>query len=455
MMLPKDFVTALEDQLGVEEAGSLLSTLTQLTPTTIRLHPSKGSNFSDGAPIPWCPQGKLLDLRPIFTLDPYFHAGAYYVQEASSMFLWYVLEALVSHDASPLVLDLCGAPGGKATLIGDFLQGKGLIVTNEVIQSRTAALRTNILKSGYQNIVVANNDPRDFSNLTGLFDIVVVDAPCSGEGMFRKDPKTIEEWSINNVEKCALRQRRIIDNIIPCIKSEGFLIYSTCTFNDNENIDNVGFFAQKYNMQSVVLDFPEDWGIQVLVKNNVVGYQFYPHKTIGEGFFIAILKAPSKSYAINTKQRPPSPKLIDVDKGAATIVKEWLASDDIELYYDKNRQIHALPYGIIETINLIGMYTRLIHAGITVGEVNKTVFIPHHGLALSNLISSHVQRHEFNTNDVLLFLKKNITEVKLNQKGWVLATYKDLGVGWFKNLGHRINNYVPEEYRIRMDLPKI
>ena len=196
------------------EYDAFRAALDQDPQVSIRINTRKLSAPTKGAEVPWCATGQYLDKRPSFTLDPLLHAGCYYVQEASSMFVEQVYRQFIDTEA-PVVLDLCAAPGGKSTHLASLLDGKGWLVSNEVMRNRVNILRENIIKWGAPNVTVTNNDPADFGKLTGLFDLILVDAPCSGEGMFRKDEQAVEEWSPENVRFCAERQRRILADIFP------------------------------------------------------------------------------------------------------------------------------------------------------------------------------------------------------------------------------------------------
>ncbi|MBY0432810.1 MAG: RsmB/NOP family class I SAM-dependent RNA methyltransferase, partial [Cyclobacteriaceae bacterium] len=257
-------------------------------PVSIRLHPKKKIAWP-ADPVPWADQGRYLSERPVFTLDPRLHAGAYYVQEASSLLLEQALKQSVDITQPLRVLDLCAAPGGKSTHLLSLLSGDSLLVSNEVIRSRASILAENIQKWGYSNVIVTQQDPRDFQRLTGFFDVIVTDAPCSGEGLFRKDPEAMKEWSPNNVELCSQRQRRIVNDVWPALKPGGVLIYSTCTYEEKENMEAVATLTQDFAAESVSLTLNPAWGIATLEKSGCIGYQCYPHRVKGEGFFISVL----------------------------------------------------------------------------------------------------------------------------------------------------------------------
>lgn len=283
-MFPVDFIHSLETHFGEERARRLISALSGEPSLSVRANPAKISaeklaeHFSDDVDgvVPWCPEGLYLKKRPSFTLDPLFHAGYYYVQEASSMYAGVLLERamrqLLAGRPGLRILDLCAAPGGKSTHILSIIGPNDILLSNEVIRSRASILAENVAKWGYPNVVVSNNDPADFSSLDAFFDIVVVDAPCSGEGMFRKDSDAVSEWSLDNVRLCASRQRRIVSDIWPALREGGFFIYSTCTFNTLENDENVA------------------WIVSELGAELIEQRRFLPGEERGEGFFIALLR---------------------------------------------------------------------------------------------------------------------------------------------------------------------
>ena len=243
MELPASFIDHTRALLGEGDYGKLVTSLNSEQPVSIRLNPMKPFAFRFGErAVPWCGSGFYLQGRPTFTFDPLFHAGCYYVQEASSMFVEQALRRYVGKE--PVVmLDLCAAPGGKSTHLRSLLPEDSLLVANEVIRNRSQILAENLTKWGHPDVVVSNSDPSDFARLEEFFDVILTDVPCSGEGMFRKDPVAVSEWSPENVEICWQRQRRIISDIWPCLKPGGILIYSTCTYNTKENEDKIRWIS--------------------------------------------------------------------------------------------------------------------------------------------------------------------------------------------------------------------
>lgn len=449
-ILPESFVQQFVRQWGQPSYEAFVHAFDDSLPTSVRVHPFKKSIVYDESDIvPWCPYGRYLKERPIFTLDPLFHAGAYYVQEAASMFLWHILQSCFGEKRDIKVLDLCGAPGGKSSLIADFLQQNGVLVTNEVIKNRAYILKANMEKSGYHNIIVTNNDPKDLGQLTGMFDLILVDAPCSGEGMFRKDEGAIREWSPDNVKTCSLRQKRILSDILPALKPEGYLLYSTCTFNDEENIKNVAWLCREHHLTSLSVPDIENFGITTVSENNCVGYQFFPHTHRSEGLFISVLHNQGVENKIFSKKKP----LVSLPKKMVEIcVPNIKNATSGHFFYDPNEDIHFFPKEHITFLESVMAVSKTIHAGVNIGRIIKTDVIPHHALALALDKGENLQQLELNKELSLAFLQKSLHEIPESPKGWLLVTYAGLGLGWIKNLGNRINNYLPNEAKIRMDI---
>ncbi|MBO4986505.1 MAG: RsmB/NOP family class I SAM-dependent RNA methyltransferase, partial [Paludibacteraceae bacterium] len=261
-MLPVEFIESLHEQLAPNEVQQLCQALETTPVTSIRLNDKIDylTFECDTDEVPWHEDGYYLSERPQFTLDPLFHAGCYYVQEASSMFVECALQQYLSRDS--VVLDLCAAPGGKSTLISQYLGDAGLLVSNEVVRQRVFILSENIQKWGNGNTVVTHNQAADFGmRLPSLFDCILVDAPCSGEGMFRKDDGAISEWSEKNVNACVERQRKIVQDVWDALRPGGLLIYSTCTFNPWENEENVEWIAETLGADILPVNIHPSWGI--------------------------------------------------------------------------------------------------------------------------------------------------------------------------------------------------
>jgi len=451
-MLPPPFEHQMQELLGRAEYAAFLAALQEKPPVSIRLNFFKtadGKNLGTPSAIPWHPQGFYLMERPVFTLDPAFHAGAYYVQEASSMFLYEALKQSVDFSKPLKVLDLCAAPGGKSTLVADMLNPESLLVANEVIRSRVGVLRENLEKWGAPNIAVTSAEAEDFAALEGFFDVIVTDAPCSGEGLFRKDPDAVREWSLGNVELCSARQKKILANVVEALKPGGILAYSTCTYNRSENEDNTAWLTQNFDLELLKLKTPAEWGIA----ETEGGYRFFPHKVKGEGFFISVFR---KKEGILKKQNVP-PGFRNIKPLAKNLVPElarWLNGNlELRFFQTPSGEVLALPAALENDYLFLDKFLKNKWFGTAIGEFKGKDFVPSHALALSRLISPALPALELEREQALRFLKKETFDVPPDvPRGWVLARFAGLNLGWMKVLPGRMNNYLPPERRIRMDI---
>lgn len=281
--------------MGDECFERYLHSFEEDAPVSIRLNPmkTKGMEPIDGEPVPWCRNGYYLKQRPNFTMDPLFHAGCYYVQEAASMFLDEVLrQHLTAHRSPFTALDMCAAPGGKSTLLRAALPADSTLISNEPIRQRASILAENVEKWGYPNHLVTSNYPKAFRATKSRFDVILCDVPCSGEGMFRKDPATIREWSPQNVEKCWRLQREIVADAWQCLNPGGLLIYSTCTFNTKENEENISWILSEYDAQALAVETKAEWNITGSLLNGFDEpvYRFIPGISRGEGLFLCVIQ---------------------------------------------------------------------------------------------------------------------------------------------------------------------
>ena len=429
-----------------------MQSIDQTPSISLRTNPAKFNLPVTAEQILWCKTGLFLPRRPSFTLDPLFHSGAYYVQEASSMFMEQAFHQ-IEHSTDRIVLDLCAAPGGKSTHLLSLIDRNDLLVANEVIRSRVSVLNENIRKWGHQNVVVCNNDPADFSNLEGLFDLILIDAPCSGEGLFRRDPSAIQQWSVDNTILCATRQRRILYDIWPALKTGGHLIYSTCTFNPAENEENLQWLAQNNNLESIRIPLQESWGVEEIQINGLYGYRFLPQNVKGEGFFLTLIrkKDGSDSFSISKKIKS---RLEKMPKQFAEI-RNWLNTSDSE-FFAKSEYLIAFPEDKISVLNILSEQLRVISYGLPVAQFKKNDLLPEHTYALS--VDRNIDIFgtiELDLRDALLFQKREEIKINSTVKGWMLVQYQGIPLGFIKNLGNRANNYFPKEWRIRMTLPEI
>lgn len=422
MNLPKEFETYTRKLFGEERYALFLKGLDQDSPTSIRLNTFKlkeNEGISETLipqQIPWCKEGYYLNERPNFTFDPLLHAGIYYVQEASSMFLSHVLRQLIKHPVT--MLDLCAAPGGKTTCARTAIPDGSLLFSNEPIGKRAQILAENIQKFGHPDIVVTNNYPRDYKKTKLVFDVIIADVPCSGEGMFRKDVQAIEEWSLQSVEKCCQLQRSIITDIWDNLRPGGILVYSTCTFNAHENEENVAWILNHYDAELIEIPVEKEWNITSSLIGNPLNdgrkfpvYRFIPGLTKGEGLFMAVLRKAGVNENLN------NPNDIRSDKIVA----------------EANKKLKVLVHGVKKNI-----------------EKGKNI-IPDHSLALSIVGNKgKFPAIEIDYSTSISYLRHEAIVLPPDSpKGIVTLQYRDVPIGFAKNLGSRANNLYPQEWRIK------
>ncbi|MCR9173600.1 MAG: RsmB/NOP family class I SAM-dependent RNA methyltransferase [bacterium] len=430
---------------------SLLDALNNSAPISVRRNPKKiEAELPTSQHIDWCEGGFFLSERPSFTLDPLFHAGSYYPQEAGSMVIDTVLRQLTLPE-SPVVLDLCGAPGGKSTLVLSYLNNQGLLVSNEVIQSRARILKENSIKWGFSNSIVTNNDPSEFQRLPNFFDVLLVDAPCSGEGMFRKDPTARKEWSEDNVKLCAARQKRILGDVWSSLKPGGLLIYSTCTFNENENEQNVTWMQEELGAEIISLEMPS----QFQKGRGEVGHYAIPGKTNAEGFYIAALRKngeplPRTSSGVEMKGKKKSkPKNITREKDLSQLT-DLVKLNEIKVWRWKDFLL-ALPEETEELMLSVSDTMRIVKLGTELGTLARKGFVPSHDLSMNVSLRRVDKSIELNRIEALKYLKGE-TFALSGDRGMQMVTYNNEPLGWIKHLGNRFNNGYPKEWRIKMKL---
>ncbi|HSI78970.1 MAG TPA: hypothetical protein VK957_23955 [Lunatimonas sp.] len=453
--LPGKFLEQLETVLDPRGIQDFQKSLEKASPTSIRFNPHKPiSKAATLDPVPWCPTAYYLPERPSFTLDPSFHAGAYYVQEASSTFLHHILET-IQLSPSSIALDLCAAPGGKSTLLSSYLGESGLLIANEVIKSRAQVLKENVIKWGLGNTIVTQNDPSHFSDLEGFFDLVLVDAPCSGEGMFRKDPAAISEWSPENVSLCAARQQRIIDQVGALPKGGGYLIYATCTYNRKENEENIAFLTREFAYEPVRIPVREEWGIresEIAVEDDTFyGYRFFPHQVTGEGLFISVLRRSGnsdQSVGLAKEFRHSHLKRVS-PRDIPNELSSQLDNTKALRLYQLGESYFAIPEKKQPIFEKLADCLNIRYFGVELGQVIRGEWLPSHEWALSVLEKKNIPRLALSRDEALKFLRKESISAENSQRGWLLVTYLGLPLGWVKNLGNRVNNYYPKAWRIR------
>ena len=417
MELPEAFESYTRGLMGEQLYRQFREGLDQPSPVSIRFNPFKYTLDTKDIPdsegeVPWCRSGIYLKQRPAFTFDPLLHAGVYYVQEASSMFLDHVLRQVIDHPVT--VLDLCAAPGGKTTCAMSAIPQGSLLFSNEPIRNRAQILNENVLKFGHPDIIVTNNYAKDYQQSGIQFDLILTDVPCSGEGMFRKDENAIREWSTGKVEQCRMLQREIVSDIWHCLKPGGILIYSTCTFNSLEDEENVLWIASQLGADFIPIKTPQEWNITgaLLPKPDTSQkplpvYRFIPGKTKGEGLFMAVLK----KHGTDTSAERPSWKALE--KRAA-------------------RSLHILSHGIRPDER---------KGKSLVPDISKALSLRSDKSAYPKINVSYAQAIAYLRKEVLTLPPDSPT-------GFVLICYQNFPLGFAKNIGHRANNLYPKEWKI-------
>jgi 16S rRNA C967 or C1407 C5-methylase (RsmB/RsmF family)/NOL1/NOP2/fmu family ribosome biogenesis protein len=447
-MFPEGFVKRIKSQEYIDADG-LLKALDEPSSVSIRINPSKWNKKPfNSDPVPWCETGYYLEKRPSYTLDPLFHSGCYYPQEASGMFIEQIFKKAINTNEYIKVLDLCAAPGGKSTHLSSLIGPEGLLVANEVIKTRTAVLAENITKWGYSNTIVTQNDPSAFSELTGFFDAILVDAPCSGEGMFR-DRIAVNEWSEENANHCSERQKRILSDVWPAIRNNGILIYSTCTFNPGENESNVKWLTSKYSAETIELNTSDFKNITEINHQGIKCYGFYPGRVKGEGLFISVIRKTGNSGNVKVGSRR---KFVnELKRPDLEIVKEWTAFPTGNII-KAGEDIFSFP-GREEDFSILKDCLKIIRKGTKICTAKKNDYIPAHELALSDSLRRDIfPVAELDYGQAVAYLRRDNFLPESTPDGWFIATYKGVNLGFCKNIGSRINNYYPVDWRIRMSI---
>ncbi len=450
MNLPADFIERTKPLLK-DEWDDFITALQKESPVSVRVNEEKygRDNLAFTSKVPWCSDGYYLPERPQFTFDPLFHAGCYYVQEASSMFIEQAVRQYAEQDIK--VLDLCAAPGGKSTLLASLLSKESLLVSNEVIRSRAHILSENMSKWGCSNVVVTNNDPSQIGKLENYFDIILVDAPCSGEGMFRKDAGAISEWSVDNIKLCKQRQQRILSGIWSALKPEGLLLYSTCTYNLEENEENVVWIQDELGAEVLSVDTKEEWNITPSIVEGISAYRFFPHKTHGEGFFFALLRKNGderveRKHIFKTKKTKQQKSKNELSKE----YKSYIKDSESFIFQEQYNSWIAFPEKLSDDLNYLRSNLNVISSGINLGEFKGKDFIPDQSLALSNDLNIDAfQACDIDWKIAISYLRKEPVVLQDMPRGYILLTYKGKPLGFVKNIGNRANNLYPQEWRIR------
>lgn len=479
--IPQEFKDYASCLLGAERYARFARALDEEPSVSVRLNPLKAAwaglvaEVLDGydVAVPWASgEGYYLHERPPFTFDPLFHAGAYYVQEAASMFLGQVLDRYVTRPV--VALDLCAAPGGKSTHIRSRLPEGSLLVSNEPIRARAQVLQENLTKWGHSDVVVTNSYPKDFARLPDFFDLLVTDVPCSGEGMFRKEEDAVMGWSMEAVRMCRDRQREILRDVWPSLKPGGLLVYSTCTLNALEDEENVAWVAEELGAEVLPFDVEPEWGVVGnLLPDSAVedakrtekpfpAAHFIPGLTRGEGFFLAVLRKSgeyeSPDSAVSSRmwanERGKSKKKRAVQVSAPVlpaVCRSWvLHADDFEFVFD-GAMWTAVRASFSRQVSLLRESVKVWQAGVPLAAIKGKDYVPLHALAMSvELNRSAFPVVSVSYDMAVAYLRKEVLVLSPDiPKGYVLLVFQGVPLGFVKNIGGRANNLYPQEWKIR------
>ena len=457
MNLPEGFIESLSQGSGAPLFAGLPEALSLDPVVSVRIDPAKtprGGWADDARAVPWAEtSGRYLPSRPAFIFDPLMHQGAYYVQDASSMFLGHAVRCITKGLSGPVAyLDACAAPGGKTGAAIDALLPGSVVWANEYVPQRAAVLRENLAKKGYPLTIVTTGDTARFAALPASFDIIAADVPCSGEGMMRKDAEAVAQWSPALVAQCAELQRSILQNLWPALRPGGFLIYSTCTFNRRENEDNVRWLIETYGAETVELPADPAWCIAPALDSDIHACSFIPGRTEGEGLFLAVLRKPGdeafttqpsadksggKSARKERRGSKPAPVLAEA--------QSWLMPGcGATLTLDGDRIMAVFPQSVAGT-----------HPSLEVGTVKGRDAIPSQQLAFSRIYRRGAfPEVEVDRMSALMYLRGEAPQLPSGTpRGHILLTYRDLPLGFVKNIGNRCNNLYPRPWRILSALP--
>jgi len=456
-MFPPEFEKFALAELGADDAARFLTTLDGEAPTSVRYNPFKLTAMpADGAPVPWCRYGAYLDARPAFTLDPAMHSGVYYVQEASSQFVEWLYRAALGDEEGALpegvrMLDLCAAPGGKTTLYSTLAGPSGLVVANEPVRQRAAVLADNVRRWGVGNVAVCSNGAEDLARYKHFFDAVAVDAPCSGEGMFRKTPAARGEWSPANVDMCAARQRRILADVWDALRPGGVLIYSTCTFNRRENEDNVLWLTENFAVEPLEVDAsePAAWGVECGDVGGVATFRFWPHRVRGEGFFAAVMRK-ADGRAKRTVPRARREPIVWLNRPDSRPLAEWVEAPEAMKFAEIGENSYAVYRPQFQAVEELAGGLNVIYSGVCMGRVFGGKLRPDHALALfCDLRRGAATESALSREEALDYLRKrDFADPARLAEGLNLLTFDGAPVGWIKRMGHRTNTMLPNNFRI-------
>lgn len=478
--IPAGFAEEIRKVDGID-AEALLKALDTEASVAIRFNNRKAiagmeDIYPDMRIVDWCRDGRYLDRRPVFTLNPLLHAGVFYVQDASSMIYQQIMERIIEKmgdKSTPVtLLDFCAAPGGKTTAMINALPDGSVVVANEFVPARGKVLRENLEKWGYPNLITTGAASADYSGLPEIFDIIAVDAPCSGEGMMRKDETARSQWSDELVNECATLQREILSDIAGALRPGGYLIYSTCTFNLREDELNSRYIRETLGLQPVAISELDLRGIDKAAAALLPGEEslrFMPHLTEGEGLYVSIFRKPGEftpylndaPSGITHKSRQKARTKGKAKKDAEGLnemqckeLQNWF-DPSLEMNFELNGHlVTALPsnsIGALDTLRNNGV--RITGAGLPAAELKGRDIIPDSRITLSSAANLEAfPTVDLSEEDAMKYLRRDTLSLpEGTPKGYVAVSYKKIPLGLMKNIGSRANNLFPSPWRVRIN----
>lgn len=435
--LPEAFISRLKTQFP-QDYNAILEAYEDPIPVSIRYNPVKIQSPELPHRVPWTQYGSYMDRRPEFSMDPVFHAGGYYSQEASSMVIEAIFNQLPDLQKPIKALDLCAAPGGKSTHLLSLLDPESVLVSNEVVSKRFSILKENLTKWGYPNFIVTQHQPYQLEKLGEMFDFILVDAPCSGEGLFRKQREWADEWSQTNCELCASRQTKILDSAIKLLIPGGTLLYSTCTLNPAENMAQVDYLIQMAGLSGLRFAQLKDIGFTEL-KSGGYGYQALPHRVKGEPFFIAGLQKNSDSVSESPKGIPRVFRSFNGKNDHFSIDGDVYSHDNF-IYQLNARQLNVAEYFYAKNIRF---------QLVPLARALNNKIIPEHFSAMNTSLDSIGDHAHISLEEAIAYLSHNTLDLKLSDRGWYVLKFRGINLGWIKWDGRRVINKYPMKWRLR------
>jgi len=442
--LPAAFTERIKKQFP-NEFNPFLNALNNAPTTSVLINPFK-KNQPNGSSVLWNPHGKILPERPNFTSDPNYHAGAYYAQEANSMFIHVLIDHAIGKSTPIAALDLCAAPGGKSLLMNVSLHPDSFCLSNEIIPNRLAVLRENIAKWGSSNHLTIGNSPEKIP-FQNAFDLILVDAPCSGEGLFRRQESFRLEWNEHLAQSCSIRQKDILKEAYRMLKPGGFLIYSTCTYAQTENEEIVDWICESFEIENIALPLDNSWGITEAHSEHGVGYQMLPHLTPGEGFFCSLFQK-TENHSAGSKSKIKNSSLTNPSKIQLAEIKRYI-SPDIETRIDVNGRVFTFPFHNSFFPMFENDYPNA-NLGVQLGEFMRDKFIPHQSLANTNLFNSEVPQIQLSFDQAQAYLRGEALSAN-STRGYQIVSFQEQALGWVKSVGNRCNNMYPKPWYVKQN----